>query len=147
MLFFFLSVLNNLYAQFNHEWEPTDINYSLCILADHLSKGHLIHPPASLKEKFKSSPSRHKCNCLVEKKMTFIFLQRDATPISAGWVGIWQVLPGPSHHHDGSFPFPFTVDGKQPAKRIKPIYHHCVMRLCPCLHSSSSSSPSKDLFI
>lgn len=92
MLFFFLSVLNNLYSQFNHEWEPTGINYNLCILADHLSKGHLIHPPASLKEESKSSPSRHKCNCLVEKKMTFIFPQRDATPISAGWAGIWRVL-------------------------------------------------------
>lgn len=71
--FFFLSVLNNLYSQFNHEWEPTGINYNLCILADHLSKGHLIHPPASLKEESKSSPSRHKCNCLVEKKNDFSF--------------------------------------------------------------------------
>lgn len=71
--FFFLSVLNNLYSQFNHEWEPTGINYNLCILADHLSKGHLIHPLASLKEESKSSPSRHKCNCLVEKKNDFYF--------------------------------------------------------------------------
>lgn len=110
--FFFLSVLNNLCTQFNHEWEPTGINYNLCILADHLSKGHLIHPPASLKEESKSSPSRHKCNCLVEKKewllvflggMPRLFLQAglvfgesctglhttmmDLSPFSSLWMG------------------------------------------------------------
>lgn len=65
--YFSSSVLSNLYARFNHEWEVTGINYNLCVLADHLTKGQLIHPPASLKVESKSSPSRHKCNLLVEK--------------------------------------------------------------------------------
>lgn len=30
--YFFQSVLSNLYAQFNHEWELTGINYNLYIL-------------------------------------------------------------------------------------------------------------------